>query len=431
VSAAILGSASRQPLLSKCTGSAVLPTIESENEAADEGSALHEALALRGTDSLEASLVQWPDIAQRWGLDERATAIVGARLRSFTWCPPEGALVEVGLCLLVDGSVVRTRGGRGDYPELPAGALLPGQADVIWSEPEPLDLSEPAQPRCPVGSVLVVVDYKSGDAANVTGADRNEQLLSLALLWARFTGAEAVRVAAVFPGPGNGTWDVTSLLRAAALDRIEARIRARAARVEAQRAALAAGEALELVEGPHCTYCPSEATCPAKTSRLRALLAEGSAPFEVGPLAPELAQKAAVMLPMIDALGRRMRAALQAHVKATGPIDLGNGNEWGPVLEQKDEISYGAAYEVLRDELGPERTQAAAKISKSAIEDAIGALHEEQGIRRQKSAAMRRVLAKLHEAGAIEKVTSETFKAHRKGEPVAPQLPSKREGEAA
>lgn len=415
MSRAILGSASRQPLLSKCTGSAVLPRIESVSDAANEGSAIHESLAVRATHGLEASLVQWPDIAARWGLDERETGIVGARLRSFIWCPPNGALVEVGLAMLTDGSVARVEGGRGEYPALPPGTLLPGQADVVWSEPEPLDLSDPARPRCPKGSLLVVGDYKTGDAANVTGADRNEQLLSLGLLWARFTGAEAVRVAAIFPGPEKGTWDTTSVLRAAAFDRIEARIRARHARIEVQREAFARGEHIELVEGPHCTYCPAEAACPAKTARLRALVADGDAPFAAGPLSPELARNAAVILPMLGQLEKKMRAALQAHAKSFGPIDLGNGNVWGPIVETKEEIDYAAAYDVLRDELGPERVQAAAKITKSAIDDAIGALHEERGIKKQKSAAMRRVLARLHEAKAIRDVAGETFKAYRPG----------------
>jgi hypothetical protein len=323
-------------------------------------------------------------------------------------------------------------GGRGNYPALPDGALLPGQLDLMWSEPEPLDFSDPAHPRCPAGSVLTVIDYKTGEPANVTVADRNEQLLVLGLMAARWTGAESVRVGVCFPGKGEGLWDVTGALRTAALSRIEGRVHALAAHATAQRQALAEKRHLELVEGSHCTYCPSSAACPAKTSAVRALVDSGVDAFAPGALEPEVARKAALMLPIIEGLGRKMREALKAHVAACGPIPVGTSVEWGPVLEGRDEIDFAKALDVLCDELGVARARSAATISKSAIEKAIGELHAEQGIKKQKSAAMRRVLARLHEDGAITRGAIEIYKPHRT-DLSAPglELPAKAEGEAA
>lgn len=408
-------SASRLPLLEKCVGSAVLPTVNNISEEGAIGTAKHEHLELRATRGIEAAHAAMESICEALGLDERDAGIAAAEMRRFTWTPPAGALAEVSLCLLDDGSVVRITGGRGHYPDLPDGATLPGQVDILWSEPEPLVVSEDGQTaRCPEGSTLFVYDYKTGEPANITSVQRNAQLLSLGLIAQRWTGAAEAVTGIIYPRAGLGEWDMTQPLRAAALARVESSIRAKLAAIESERVKYAAGEHLSLTEGSHCTYCPSGARCPAKTAMIKSIATGEVVRNEEAALTPEQAEWIAARLPSIARFVEASRDALKAYVVQHGPVPMGDGVVWGPVMEEQEAISAVAAKPVLEEEIG-EHAQVAVKttMAKSAIEDAVAESHSAQGIKRQKSAAMRRILAKLHAVGAVEKIRVEKFRAYR------------------
>lgn len=406
-------SLSRQPLLAKCLGSAVLPTVEHLSEEGAVGSAKHEHLMRRATHGMQAALDSLDEIGRRWGLAERETAFMAAEMRKFRWQPPRHALTEVALCLTSDGNVVRVEGGRGHYPELPENAVFAGQIDLMWSEPEPLDCSDPNRPICPPGSVLYVPDYKTGDEANVTPVDRNEQALGAALLGARWTRAERVVPAIIFPRPGDGEWDLGQQLGPGALDRIADRFSKRHLRVLDQRERYARGEPLELVAGPHCTWCPSASRCPAQTAQLKTILGHDAA-FGDAPLTDEELAWWAARLGMIRNLGERVRETLESAVRARrAPIDLGDENVWGPEKKNYEEIDIAAAMPIVLDELGQEYVNEALHLSKDALGNAIARKHSDEGIRRQRTPVMRRLLARMHEAGAIRQRETVWWTKHR------------------
>lgn len=407
-------SASRLPLLDKCVGAAVLPTVSNISEDGAIGTAKHAHLEMRVKSGLAEAHRLMPAICERHGLDERDAGIAAAQMRSFLWVPPPGALAEVSLCLLEDGQVVRVAGGRGSYLVLPEGAMLPGQLDVMWSEPEPLSVRDDGSVECPAGSTLFVYDFKTGDDANVTTVARNAQVLSLGLMAQRWTGAAEVVVGVIYPRPGDGEWDMTPPMRAETMSRVEARIRRKLDVIKQARAKHAAGEHIELVEGSHCTYCPAQSRCPAKTAMIKAVATGEVVQADAADLTPEQAEWVATRLPSIARFVDASRDALRTYVRQNGPVPMGDGVFWGPVNEDRETVDAMKAKPVLEEELGP-HAEVAIKttLAKSAIEDAIAEKHSAEGIKRQKSAAMRRILAKLHAAGAVGSVRVEMFKPYR------------------
>lgn len=413
----VLQSASRQPLLMKCIGSSVLPRVASESRAADVGTLKHEHLELRNKRGLDEALAAMTTIGARLGLPDRDVAIATALMRRFTWMPPKGAVSEIALCLMSDGRVVRVDGGQGDY-DVPDGAMLPGTIDLIWSEPEPLIVHEDGRIECPKGSLLFCADWKTGDEANVTPIERNEQVLANALMAGRFTGAERVVPTLIYPAPGDGDWEQTDPIRVTTLARVEERLREREELAIELRAAHARGEPIPLTSGPWCTYCPSSAYCPEKVAQLQAIVAL-QPPAAGRSFTPEEATWWADRLAMIGQLRQKASEALKAYVAATGkPIPMSNGNVWGPVFDTEEEIVPDVAMAVLREELG-DGADKVLSTSKAAIERAVKADHEEKKIKRKVGPTVSRILAKLHAAGAIKQNTSVSYRAQRPALPAA------------
>jgi hypothetical protein len=118
---------------------------------------------------------------------------------------------------------------------------------------------------------------------------------------------------------------------------------------------------------------------------------------------------------------RRSRDALKVYVGINGSIDLGDGVVWGPETVQKTTIKAGPAKRILEEELGAYAADASkVQISRASIESAVKALHAEQGITRQVSPTMRRIMAKLGEAGALISEDREEWCAHRPSAPLEP-----------
>lgn len=401
-----------------CPGSVVLPRIGNTSAKADIGSALHEVNAAHG----EGREVDFDEVADRWNLEGKDRAVFWARARALELQIPEGALYEVPLCLRADGTVEPCQGARGEYL-VPDDALVAGTLDILFATPGGLRDGR----WCSVDDVLWTPDLKTGSDAHVAPIGRNWQARGSALLGARWTGAEAVVPAIVFPGPDGGTWDVPLRhgrpvpLWRDELAGIEADVRRLAATVAEQEERFRAGQLPRLVTGAHCTYCAARPGCPAHVAEARAL-ATGEAGLAPGPLTREQARRAAGMIGPARKALEALEAVLKDDVALHGPIALGDGRVYGPVEEERLVFDVRALYQALRAELDPlvgeeegaRITDRAFKATKDGIYQAIGDAHEAVGLKKQKKAAFERVTAK---PGVATSVPGERWTAHYPKEP--------------
>jgi hypothetical protein len=404
-------SGSTLPRLFKCIGGAILTAYGHESEEATIGTAKHAALALRTAMTIDEANDAFAEIARGLGVPADEIGIAEAELRGFRWMPPKGAISEKALALLASGEVVATRGGHGHYEEAPEGTILAGQLDLVWSEPEPIRMIG-GEMRVPPGSILYVDDYKTGEPANVDPVENNHQILGYSMLAAKFYKADRVVPIMTFTTKGQGEWDITPQpLGEAAIERVEKRIRLK----------LEAGGALPLVEGPHCTYCPAAAHCPANTAAIINMLGEVES-YGEAPIPPE---RLPDMLDMKKRFGRAVeqieRVAIAIVSATKAPIDLGDGKAWGPVEATRDEIKPKVALPIIQAQLGEHADHAMGKISKASLERAIGAHHSANGIQRQKAPAMRLLLNMLRNEKAIDTVKIVEHRFHRTDLPSSPK----------
>lgn len=384
-----------------CPGSAVLPRIGSTSAKADIGSALHEYNAARGEQGKQAADEQADDIADRWNLEGKDRATFFARARALDLGIPDGALYEVPLCLRADGTVEPVTGGRGEYMA-PEDAIVAGTLDILFATPEPIQDAT----WCPRDSLLWTPDLKTGDEAHVAPIARNWQARVSALLGARWTGAEAVVPAIVFPSANGGAWDVPTTnnrpipLRRKDLERVDADLRQLHATVAEQAERVTAGKLPRLVTGSHCTYCPARSGCPAHVSEARALIV-GNSGLAAGPLTREQAVKAAGLLGPARAAVKALEEALRAHVEAFGEVELPDGKVYGPTPTEETTYHTRETYQAMIDEFEPiVGAELAAKIAdnaftatKAGIYDAIAEAHDVAGIKRQKKNAFERIVS--------------------------------------
>jgi hypothetical protein len=406
-------SGSSLALARRCPASSVLPKAHWSSPAAAMGSAIHEHLADRVSLGLEDAFARLPEIAKRWELVDEVARIFFARCRAFKYTPPAGAVAEFALGLNLEGAVRECVGARGEYA-VREGTILPLTLDVMWAEPEPLVLVDGVQ-VCPVGSVLWVIDWKSGLEEHVDAAEINRQILSAALMAGRYTGARYVMPAIVYVRAGDGEWDcLEAPVELDSLAWVEKEIRDTHEACVEQARRLAAGEALDLAEGQHCLHCGARDRCPAKTAMVQSVMGD-AVPALPLPLTPEQRLRLATMLPQLQRWHDKAEALLHSDVEASGPIDLGDGRQWGPHAVLRDEIDPEQGLAVLASEIGEEGARSAltVKLPKSGIEEAVKTAHAAAGIKRQVSPTVRRVFAKLKEAGAIQKVSQTRWEAHK------------------
>ena len=161
----------------------------------------------------------------------------------------------------------------------PDDAIVAGTLDIIFATPDPIqDGMVPARQRS------LDADLKTGNDAHVAPIARNWQARVSALLGAKWTGAETVVPAIVYPTTNGGSWDVPTRRNAATkqetpipfaakdLEQIETDLRALHATVMEQSERVDAGKLPKLVTGTHCTYCAARAGCPALVSETRAIV---------------------------------------------------------------------------------------------------------------------------------------------------------------
>jgi hypothetical protein len=400
-----------------CPGSAVLPRIGSTSAKADMGSALHEYNAIRGEHGKRTADEQADETADRWNLDGKERAMFFARARSLDLGIPNGALYEVPLCFRADGTVEPVTGARGEY-HAPDDAIVAGTLDILFATPEPIQDSS----WCPRDSVLWTPDLKTGDEAHVAPIARNWQARVSALLGARWTGAEVVVPAIVFPSADGGAWDVPmqagcpAPLRRDELAQIETDLRQLHATVVKQSERVADGKLPRLVTGSHCTHCRARAGCPALVSETRAIIA-GDSGLTMGPLTHEQAVKAAGLLGPARAALKAMEEALRAHVEAFGDVPLPDGKVYGPSETEETTYHVRETYQAIMDELTPivgldeaaKNADKAFTVTKSGIYETISAVHDGAGIKRQKKNAFERITSRR---GVITKNAAVRWGAH-------------------
>jgi hypothetical protein len=404
-------------LAASCPGSAVLPRIGSTSAKADMGSALHEYNAVKGEHGKHAANDQADEIADRWNLEGKERAMFFARARSLDLGIPDGALHEVSLCLRADGTVESAVGGRGEYMA-PDDAIVAGTLDILFATPEPIQDAT----WCPRDSVLWTPDLKTGDDNHVAPIARNWQARVSALLGSRWTGADAVVPAIVFPTANGGSWDVPTdhgrpiPLRRKELAQIDADLRALHAMVAEQAERVAAGKAPKLVTGSHCTYCHARAGCPAHVSEVRALIT-GASGLVGGSLTPEQAVKVAGLLGPARAALKAAEDALRAHVEAFGPVELPNGKVYGPSVTEETTYHVREVYQAMVEEFEPivgidkadEFASKAFSATQKGIYEAIEEAHKLAGMKRQKKNAFERIVS---QPGVVTKEPSIRWGAH-------------------
>jgi hypothetical protein len=424
----IIPSASRAPLLMRCSGSAVLPRCRSIGEPMAMGLAGHEHLQLRTTLGIDSAVAAMPDTFRRHDLTEVQCAILRRKLLDFEWVPPAGSLTEVFLCMRQDGSVTRHETPLGHYPkDIPDSAQMTATIDLMWSEVDGQPVAfdwitstngQPARPICPPNSVLWVVDWKFGRIDGQTEAiESNRQLEICALLGGRWTRAKHVIPAVIYPGKGRGTWDVPAraLARPDALE-IEERIRKLGRSIWGQRQRIKDGDPLHLVEGPHCTYCPSQWVCPAKTAMIKAAIAEVPQKLQENALTPEQAARGAEILPQLKQFVGRLQAALRQHVEATGsPIELIDGKVWGPNPHRMTDLDPDVVEAVLREEIGEDaaRSVITRVVSRSKIEEAAHEFLAKKEHPSPVAPLVRKLFGKIKERGGISEHDETWWSAYR------------------
>lgn len=407
-------SASDSSRVEACPASAVLPQVRRLSEVADKGSAGHEHMRDRVELGVDAAVERIDEVCARWNLSEREAGFLRSRLLKFEWSPPPGAITEIRLALMRDGRVVRVP----ETERFVEGALITGQFDAAWVEPGSFLFAEgSAEPRVPKGAQLWVADLKYGSDAWVSSVESNAQVSCYAYLAARWTGAEVVVPAVIYPGPGLGEWDVpTRPWGPAEIRAAGERLTRMFASVEEARERHRRGEPLRLTEGRHCEYCPAQSRCPAKIAMLRAALAGELVPEDGSGLSAAEARRLASALAQLESIGKRAKAALHVYYQEHGPVDLGDGLAWGPVAKAKTKINLTPeAQRVLFAELGAECIDTALEVdvTGASIERAVKRKLELAGQSRGVAPAVRRIYAQLGEVGALESVETTEFRVHR------------------
>ena len=414
-------------LVDKCAGSAALPRVGHTSEAADAGSAFHEHGRDRTLMTQGDAQARVAEHAEAWGLGEVAASILATRARAWDWQPPPGTLSEVALGLMDDGRVERVTGGRGVY-QGPPGMRVATRVDFFWAEPEPLTLGADDVPRCPHGSLLYGMDLKTGSETWVDPVEHNLQALCAAILPAIWTGARSCVPAIVYPGKGEGVWDVpkTGPLDRAGIERGRDLLLAVAARANVQRDRYRQGLPLALTTGAHCTWCDAATRCPALLGEIKGYLLNPR-PFEGVELTHDESVRLAELLPSFKRFTASVEGALKRRVLAHGaPIPIGDGTVYGPETKPTKTIDPGIAYRALVAHVGEERAREAlsVEVSETAIRAAVKALHDATGVDRQGAATVRAIFRDIRaQEGGITMKPKTTW--HRWRPPVVepPALP--------
>lgn len=247
-----------------------------------------------------------------------------------------------------------------------------------------------------------VSDLKTGWTAPTPPAE-NLQLIGLAVAAARTYGRRFARVRLLVRRE-----DGTGYVAAARLDDFDLdvgleRLRRAAAGVAAARAQVARGELPPLAEGPWCAHCPAWRACPAKMSTIRALALQPQRTLEEMvrerlTLEPEVAREAFTRWRQFAAVFKAIERSIK-ELAAEHPIDLGDGQVYGPHEVERLIVDGSIAHRMLAERFGPEVAAAACDMTttKSAIKNALRPVAPT----RQLTRLYEDTIAALQDAGAV------------------------------
>lgn len=383
-----------------CAASAVLPKVDSVNERAERGQAIHVFL--------ENVLGLGPAEAIALVPEEHRPACAAIDLEAL---PLDAAQWAAEVAYAFDVATGRAREiGRSigrDYGSVGADEIV-GTADVVGI------FGKARLPRSDImhsADRVFILDYKTG-RTEVTRASRNWQLRYLALAASRAYGASFARVGLIhIHDDGTVLYD-TAALDAFELDAVAEDLGAVHRRVKAAAAELAAGRPPAATTGDHCRWCPCLAYCPAQTALVRTVAGEVDEGRELTPaLTPETAARAWERVKSIKAAVKRAESAL--HTWAAGhPIALPSGLVLGPVETTREGVDGAIARAVLSELHGWEVADKACdwSTSKAAVERALRGIAAVTGgkITHLKAAALYAIRA----AGGITTTTTTSVREH-------------------
>lgn len=255
---------------------------------------------------------------------------------------------------------------------------------------------------------LHVRDYKSGWGARGASAREHAQLRACALAAARWHGCSSVVVEFGLLDE-YGVHVVGDELDPFALGEIAAGLADVVARIEA-------AEHPRPTPGRWChsEYCPVASVCPATKMALAAVTSTSNLRF---PLTAHLetVEHATYQRSVLKTLMQALDVydhAVKVFAETT-PLPASNGKVWGKVETTRREIdlSVPAAFEVLRDQLGPMHADAVCdrRTSKAAIQRAVKQIVKKGEGR----AKLDTILQALEAAGGIKESTFTKFEEYK------------------
>lgn len=165
--------------------------------------------------------------------------------------------------------------------------------------------------------------------------------------------------------------------------------------------------------GEHCKFCSVKHTCPARHADLTPLLTGAEKPVHFGGLtAPEKALAVARIM-VIRKMADEALTQMKADVDINGPIDLGNGKEYGCREDKSRNVDPALGWEVLSNRLG-KHLPLAIKITLGKMEDAAILKYEDETesidrIKGYKTKAKMTVTKELLDAGALTYKPKKTY----------------------
>lgn len=369
-----------------CPVSEVLPHRNTISKDAERGSAVHAFLADVPTMGRDEALTRVDEkyrlLCEIIDLGKLPASNPGAFAPeiAFVWNTAKGEVRELGQSL-----------GR-NYGKLSA-AEIPCTLDNVGISSD--------------GETAIVTDYKGG-WSNADPAFENMQLRFGALCFCRAKGLKRAHISIIRIKEDGQSWYDSAELTEWDLDVIEGQVAHIVDSVTEAQLASAQGQRLTPTTGEHCRYCPAYASCPAVTSL--AVAVSG------GELGVELTREnAAIAWQRIKDIKRMVKEAEESvrEFAAIEPIDLGGGKVLGEVVGERDSISGGVAYRVVKEMYGEDAADEACKMTstKAAIERAIKPIVAKGG--GKFAPANREVLKRIGEIGGIHKKRTRSVKEHK------------------
>jgi len=309
---------------------------------------------------------------------------------------PGKFMQEVAFAIDLDsGNAVKVGVAIGrNYPRLFAHQIH-GTADVVAT----------AGPR-----LGYVADYKSGAQSHVPMPAENPQLLTLGYAAAKVFGWDEVILAIHFLREGK-VWTKEVKVDVLELDAHLSTLRTLEENIRTMDVTNPA-----MAEGDWCFWCACFKCCPAKTKLASAIVAGDDSQLTLrldSQSLPVIWERVSQAQGILDAI----KAACQSFAQAS-PVDLPNGQVFGPHETKQERVTDGAAvWGYLLNRFGSDVAEAATTrhASKDSIAEALrGPLAEAKaaGQATTLAALKRSVLGELREAGAVQDVVTVRVEPH-------------------